>query len=176
MSTLKAVVVLPYEPPEREFSDAILAFRDFELATTWAVRIEPDPLGPVNRIVKLMHGRHRVGLALYPIRAGSEVRLVRDEGGYSIEELFAARDAQWRTEYGKRVATVHVPFRVPGWRVEVDGRTVLTVPDEHTPYVVPRVPLRRRLRSWATKRARSAADGAAGRLGYHREGECGGDW
>lgn len=165
---IKAEVVLPYQPPEREFSDTILAFRDFELASTWAVRIGPDPLGPVNSIVTLMGGRRRVKSVLYPIREGSVVRLVRDEGSPRIR-LWSATWEDLGEPFGAP--------RVPGWRVEVDERTVLTVADAelHTPYVAPRVPLSRRLRSWATKHARSAADGAAGRLGYVREGE-GGEW
>lgn len=169
----------PYEPPERMYADTMLTFRDFELASTWSVRIENDPLGPVNKVVTLMRGGRRVKSVLCPVPKGATVRLVRDEGGYSLQELFALKELVWRTDRtgdGRRVATGHVPYRMPGWRVEIDDRTVLTVADEHTPYVAPPVPLWRRFRSWTTKRARSAADGLARRLGYVRESEAGGDW
>lgn len=50
----------PYEPPERMLSDTLLAFRDFELASTWGVRVENDWLGDVNQIVSLMHVGKRI--------------------------------------------------------------------------------------------------------------------
>jgi hypothetical protein len=61
------VTVIPYEPPDREFTDTMLAFRDFDLASTWSVSIEPDPLGPVNNIVTLMRGRRRIKSALLAV-------------------------------------------------------------------------------------------------------------
>lgn len=169
MSTPKAEVVVAYEPPEREFSDTILAFRDFQLASTWSVRLAPDPLGPVNRIVTLMRGGRHVKSVLYPVNVGTTVRLVRDEGTARIR-LWSATWEDLGEPFG--------PARAPGWRVDVDDRTVLTVTDAelHTPYVAPPVPRWRRFRHWTARTARSAADGLAGRLGYHREGECGGDW
>lgn len=164
------MTVIPYEPPEREFTDTMLAFRDFDLASTWSVGIEPDPLGPVNKIVTLMRGRRRIKSVLAHVPVGATVRLVRDEGGYRIEDLFALHEANWRTG-----ETIEVDFHPPGWRVEVNGRTVLAVTDaEMQPPrpPAPRVPLQRRMRQALCEQVRADADWIAGRLGYHRDEHC----
>lgn len=167
-------VILDYDPPKPARESTFSAFQAIRGGPSVSLGIAPDPLGPVNRILSLVRndrgGSTRLGKSvLYPIRAGQAISLVRDEGGPRIRAWSATWD-----DLGE-------PFglaRVPGWRVEIDERTVLAVTDDEmrTPYVPPRVPLRRRLRSWATRHARTAADRLAGRLGYHREDECGGDW
>lgn len=165
----------PYQPPEREFESVITAYRDFVIAGAWSVRVEPDPLGDVNKIVRLMRGGKQVKSVLARVPAGATVRLVRDEGGYRMEDLFALRDAQWRTEYGRKVATVHVAVRQPGWRVEIDGETVLAVTDAELrpPYVPPPPPpLWRRMRQALREQVRADVDAVAGRRGFHRVDEC----
>jgi hypothetical protein len=159
----------PYQPPEREFADTILAFRDFELASTWSVRVEPDPLGPVNKIVTLMRGGQRVCSVLCPVPVGASVRVIREEG--------TPRVRLWSFDWDELDDVM--PYWPPGWRVEVDGRTVLTVTDAemHTPASPPPpVPLWRRMRQALREQLRTDADWIAKRLGYHRDGECGGDW
>ena len=63
--------------PRASVLDTMLAFRDFELASTWGVRVESDPLGPVNKIVRLMRGQRCLKSVLWPVPAGADVRLVR---------------------------------------------------------------------------------------------------
>ena len=168
------MTTIPYQPPEREFESTFTALRDFNLASAWSVRIDPDPLGPVNQIVRLMRGGKQVRAAAAHIPEGAKVTLIRDEGGYRIEDVVAEM-ARLRDEGG---GTGHVDYRVPGWRVTVDDRTVLTVTDAELapkPPRPPRAPLWTRLRRRASQRARSSADRLAGRLGYHRDDECGWD-
>jgi antitoxin (DNA-binding transcriptional repressor) of toxin-antitoxin stability system len=135
-----------------------------------SLQVAPDPLGPVNKILTLMHndgrgGSTRLATLLHPIHPGQEVQLT--EENTPVMKIFAH---DWS------------PIRRWGghfWVVTVDDKRILEVPYAAAlPDIppAPRVPLKRRLRSWVTKRARSAADGVAGRLGYHRDGECGGDW
>ncbi len=162
----------PYEPPERMFSDTMLAFRDFELASTWGVRVEADPLGPVNKIVRLMHGGKSVRGALWPVPAGAVVRLARDDGAWTLRNLSAFRDVLWDSR-GTDKPEPTIDIRPRGWRIEVDGTTVLTVLDE-TP-----APLRRpipwrtraqwRLRRWFY----AAVDRVVVPLGYHHGDDCG---
>jgi hypothetical protein len=159
---------IAYEPPEREFNDTLLAFRDMQMRDSMSAMIEPDPLGDVNRIVTLVRNtgsrQHRIKSVLCRVPKGAEVELV-----YENTPTTTILDSDWAPIH--RWAGRHV------WAVKVDGKRVIEVPDSEThPPTLPRptVPLSRRLRSWATKLARSAADGLAGRLGYHRAGECGG--
>lgn len=163
---------IAYEPPERMFADTLLAFKDFEMASTWRVRVSADPLGPVNRIVSLMRGGQRIKSVLCPVPAGTSVRLVRDEGAWNIQELFALRDANWRTGEAPTI-----DIRPPGWRIEVDGKTVLTVTDaEMRPPrpLAPTIPLWTRMRRVFREQVRADFDWAAGKLGFHRADECGG--
>lgn len=170
---------LPYEPPAREFADTMLAFKDFQLASTWGVRVESDPLGPVNSIVRLMRGNRPVKSVLTRVQAGATVRLVRDSGQLTIREVFDFQERIWAArEVGGNPIEIE-SIQPPGWRVEVDGKTVLAVTDiEMQPPTppAPRVPLWRRFRYWTATRARSAADGLAGRLGYVGADEAGGGW
>jgi hypothetical protein len=162
------------EMPKREFSDTMLAFRDMQTAGYWCARIESDPLGPVNKIVRLMDGRTPVKAALCRVPAGATVSLVRDEGGYTIDEVFAIRQRGWEFTPGGKLPAWKPG---PGWRIEVDGRTVLSVTDAELrePYVPPPPPpLWRRMRSALREQVRSDVDAIAERLGYHRDDECGG--
>lgn len=171
---------IPYEPPESGFSDTLLAYKVFA-GPRMAALIEPDPLGPVNRIVRLMSGERCIKSALAHIPNGATVRLLRDEVSISIREVFAHRERLWgaREAGGKPIEIVAI--QPPGWRVEVDDRTVLQVLDSELrppPPPPPKIPWRRRTRCKIDRRARAAADAVAKRLGYHRDGECegGDDW
>jgi hypothetical protein len=168
---------IPYEPPRPEFESVLTAFQVIA-GPRMAVRIDVDPLGPVNRIVRLMAGERCIKSALAHIPSGAAVRLLRDEGGYSIREMFGAVEQIWdaRTE-GREPPEIAV-IQPPGWRVEVDDRTVLQVFDSELrppPPPPPKVPWRTRTRREINRRARAAADAVAKRLGYHRDGECEGD-
>ncbi|MCG7596333.1 hypothetical protein [Mycobacterium sp. PSTR-4-N] len=166
-----------YEPPEPMFRDTILAFQALT-APQWVALIEPDPLGPVNRIVSLMRNDERIKSLLCHVPEGADVEVVRDEGGYRIDDLFALKDLQWRPGgYGQNVATAHVPFRSAGWRIEINGRTVLAVADAEmrTPYTPPPPPpLWHRMRTALREQLRADVDAVAKRLGFHRIDECGG--
>lgn len=168
----------PYQPPAREFADTLLAYRDFGIASTWSARVEPDPLGPVNKIVRLMRGSTPVKAALARVPAGASVRLVRDEGAWSINHLTALRNALWDTRGGKESPKVDAPLP-PGWRIEIDGDTVLSVTDTELrpPYTPPPPPpLHRRLWTALREQARTDTDRIAALLGYHRDDKCGSDW
>ena len=71
----------PYEPPSASSATPCWRSGDFELASTWGVRVENDPLGPVNKIVRLMRGQRReIASVLWPVPDDATVRLVRDDG------------------------------------------------------------------------------------------------
>lgn len=162
----------PYEPPERQFADTLLAFRDFELASTWGVRVENDPLGPVNKIVRLMHGGKSVRGALWPVRADAVVRLMRDEGYWSIAHLRALQDALWDSRGTDRPGPI-IEMHPPGWRIEVDGTTVVSVPDEIKPPLRRPIPWRTRAQWRLRKWFYAAVDRVVVPLGYHHGDDCG---
>lgn len=172
----------PYEPPDREYASTITAFRDFNLASTWSVRIDPDPLGPVNRIVRLMRGGQQVRACLDRVPVGAQVRLVRDEGRLTIREVFGDLERIWAArEVGGNPIEIEA-IELPGWRVEVNDQTVLAVTDAELqpPRTVPHIPwlirAYRALKAAAVQQVRADMDAIAGRLGYHRDDECGGEW
>lgn len=168
---------IPYEPPRPEFESALTAFQVIA-GPRMAVRIDADPLGPVNRIVRLMAGERCIKSALAHIPAGATVRLLRDEGSISIREVFAHRERLWDVREVGGTPIEITAIQPPGWRVEVDARTVLQVLDSELrppPPPLPKIPWRRRTRRKIDRRARAAADAVAKRLGYHRDGECEGD-
>ena len=137
------------------------------------LRIGPDPLGPVNKIVTLVAGERRIKSALAHIPEGAAVRLVRDEAYLTIREMFSRMDQVWQAR-GQGTPVEIKAIHPPGWRVEVDGRTVLTVLDADLQPPIPPTPIpwRRRARQVLTRRCWSAADALARRLGYTRTGHC----
>lgn len=168
---------IPYEPPESHYSDTLMAFKVFAGPRMAAV-IDADPLGPVNRIVRLVQGERRIKSALCRVPVGATVRLVRDEGSLSIREVFDSMERIWAARgvggHPIEIEKIHPP----GWRIEVDGRTVLAVTDAELrpPYTPPPPPpLWHRMREALRHQLRADADAIAKRLGYHRDGQCEGD-
>lgn len=137
--------------------DAFAAFRDQRPGV--CATIEADPLGTVNRIVRIcrMDGGRRVGVkaALVPITAGTTVQL------------------SWRIPKDSPELR-ELPTK-PGWRIDVDGQTVLRVPDSDIwpQPPAPRVPMRQRATQAAkracSERLRRLGDAIAGRFGYVRD-------
>lgn len=135
--------------------------------------VENDPLGPVNKIVTLWVGERRIRTVLTPVHTGSTVRLSYDAG----TPLIRYWGPTWE-ELNGIPGIEHEPYRPASWCVEVDGKRVIKVPvAECQPPrpPAPRVPLRTRAGRVIRKRWRATTDAIATRLGYHREGECGGD-
>lgn len=163
---------VPFSPPEPEFDDTILAFRVLG-GPRVAALIEPDPLGPVNKIVTLMVGQRRIKSALCPVQAGARVTVGKDPGSFY----------PWLSGPGWRAACGTPPLedppapKPPSWYIEVNGRRVLDVPEHETwqPITPPKIPWRTRIRDATNRRTRAVADAIAARLGYHRDGECDGD-
>ena len=158
---------IPYEPPRPQFADTMLAYHAIT-RPHFGVLIEPDPLGPVNKIVTLMRDNHRVRSVLRPVPAGADVRVGHD----STPSI-----GFWTSTF-EPIPELSTPGR-DEWFIEVDGRRVLTVPAADTvppPRPVPRVPWRRRLRhaTWGAlaEQLRADSDRVAGWLGYHRDEEC----
>lgn len=167
-------IIGPTRDPDA-FEDTLTAFRQI-VGGHIRLRIDPDPLGPVNKILTLMDGERRIKAGLAHIPVGATVRLLRDEGSWTMRELFSLRDRLWdaRTAGGPPIEITDI--RPPGWRVEVDGRCVLFAPDTRPPLPPPpNIPWRRRARRAMDRRARALADAVATRLGYHRDGQCEGD-
>ncbi len=164
------------------YRDTMLSFIHFQRdarRSSLAVKVEPDPLGDVNRIVRLVRlGSHFtngdvfVKAVVAPVSAGADVQLVRDEGGYRYRSLFGEFDGD----------DAERPAWAPGWHVEVDGRTVLTVSDAEiwpppTPPTIPaRVRITKVVRQAINRRARAIGDAIAHRFGYRHEDEIGDDW
>lgn len=154
----------PYEPPQREFSDTLLAFRDFRDASTMRVRVEPDPLGPVNKIVSLWRGQHRVKAVLTRVPVGATVRCGLDYGSPRVRFFTSAWEQVGRYE-----------GRLASWYVEIGGRRVIDVPEHEL--IPPRLPtptplLREQMRRALREQARAALDAVARRIGYHRDADC----
>lgn len=139
----------PYQPPTREYQDTLLTYRDFTMASTWSARVEPDPLGPVNKIVSLWRGNRRVKAVLTRVPVDADVQVVRDDGGYTIAALFELKGRFWDSRgTNEPPPEIHTP-RPPGWRIEVDGRTVLAVTDAELAPArppTPQAPLWQRMR------------------------------
>ncbi len=166
--------VYPYQPPEREYADTLLTYRDFTMASQWSARVEPDPLGPVNKIVSLWRGERCVAKVLTHVPAGAKVELCRDDGGYTIPALFELKNRYWDARGTNKPPEIHTP-RPPGWRIQIDGRTVLAVTDTQltpTPPPTPKPPLRQRMRHALRQQWRDDCDRIAERLGYHRAENC----
>jgi hypothetical protein len=174
-----AMTFVPYKPPALMFNDTFLAYGAFA-SPHIGVLIEPDPLGPVNKILTLVCGDRRIKSALHPVGVGTVCRVERETGGYSLTEVFALRERRW----GDPESDIGLPpRRAPGWHITIDGRTVLyaTEAEVHPPSPLPRVPWRTRAhkatRTAVRTRVRALGDQVAGSLGYHHEDDCDrGDW
>lgn len=165
---------IPYEPPEPMYQDTMLAFKAFS-APQMAALIEPDPLGPVNKIVSLIAGVRRVKSVLCRVPAEARVEVSYESGGWTIDEVFALRQRIWDSR-GTGEKPELPPSRVPGWYISIDDRVVLhaTEAEVNPPstWTPPRIPLWQRMRRALTEQLRTDADALAKRLGYHREDDC----
>lgn len=175
------VIVLDPTARRMYFDDtfgAFAAFRDQRPGV--CATIEADPLGDVNRIVRICRieggKRTSVKAALVPITAGTTVTLSRDESTWGIAEVFALREGSWRIPPDPEPQLRELP-PTPGWRVDVDGHTVLRAADldiwPQPP--APRVPMRLRAtqaaRRACSERLRRLGDAIADRFGYIRDDE-----
>jgi hypothetical protein len=179
ISGTAAAYEIPYSPPQPMFADTLLAFQAFTRPSV-SVRIAPDPLGPVNKIVSLMVGGRRVKSVLHPVGAGTKMSIEHESGGYGIQDLFALRSRFWDTRGAGEPEPDLPPRRAPGWYITIDDRVVLyaTEAEVNPPstWTPPLVPLRRRMHRVLTEQLRADADAIAKRLGYHRAcAECGWD-
>ncbi|WP_117406446.1 hypothetical protein [Mycobacterium marinum] len=162
-------VIISPTPDGAEYDDTVLTFSHIAGGGITA-RIDPDPLGPVNKIVSIMNGGRRICSVLAHIPTGAKVEL-HHYGSYSIEVF--SPGACWRSlAYGDDDS--QPVLKPPHWCVEVNGRTILEVPDhELWPDIpAPKTPWRRRTWRAINTRIRAVADALAMRLGYHRNGEC----
>lgn len=95
-----------------------------------------------------------------------------ENGGYSIADVFALRDHDWRSGVG-----VELTRPDPGWYIDVAGKNVLYASEHETRWPMPpapKVPLWTRMRRALREQVRANAGWIAGKLGYHRDNECGG--
>lgn len=158
---------IPYAPPRPMLHDTFLAYSTLT-APQIGVTISPDPLGPVNKIVRLVrrHGDrdHTIKAALVHIPQGAHVAVEHTAGRPSL--------TLW-TEGWQEIA--RDPGSPPGWYVTVDDRVVLraTYAECALPLPVPPpLPWRVRVRRTVNRRVRSVADRLADRLGYRRDDEA----
>ncbi|AXN50960.1 hypothetical protein MMRN_38640 [Mycobacterium marinum] len=167
-------MIISPTPAGAEYDDIVLRMTS---AGGVSVAIEPDPLGDINCIIRLLHNGRQVRGVLHPkIKPGTEIRVARDDSTVSIREMFATMDnISVPREVGKAIEITN--FHPPGWRVVVDGKTVLRALDSelYPDSPVPKIPWRRRTCRATNTRIRAVADALAMRLGYHRDGECEGD-
>lgn len=153
--------------PEEMLQDVALSFA--RMSDPWRnpsvhLHVGPDPLGPVNQIIRMMvsdsRGARQIGPArLWPIREGSTVR------------LYPAPSSRVYGLWG------HGP-----WTVTVDDQVVLEVPfHEALPEIIPKLPdpwikaILASTRKTARTRARALANRIAQRLGYVYEADIRGD-
>lgn len=163
----------PYEPPQREFQDTILAFNDFVKAGAWSAHVENDPLGTVNKVVSLVCSGRVIKSVLWPVPAGMAVACGYDSGSPRIRS--------WTSSWEQVAAPWDSEVRPPSWYVTVGGTRVIDVPEHETRLPIqpkPAVPLWKRMRTVLKEQVRADADWIAARLGYHREDHCDnyGDW
>lgn len=164
-------IYIPYAPPPAR--DTLMAFQVIA-GPQIGVQIEPDPMGPVNQIVTLMRGDRRVKSVLYPVpRVDPRMHVEIGRGGSNYHEMFSCPG--WRALMGEPEDR-----RPAYWYIEVDGRRILEVPEHETwPPIPPPppIPLWQRMRRAWTEQWRADVDRVMGRLGWHRDGACGGeDW
>lgn len=172
------VIVLDPTQQRMYFDDtfgAFAAFRDQRPGV--CATIEADPLGTVNRIVRIcrMDGGRRVSIkaALVPITAGTTVQLHRDETTWGIAEVMTLREGSWRIPKDSPELR-ELPTK-PGWRIDVDGHTVLRVADSDiwrqppAPSVLMRQRAAQAAKRACSERLRRLGDAIAGRFGYVRD-------
>lgn len=144
-----------------------------------STRVEPDPLGDINSIVRLMR-RNRDGTqtsikaALYPIHPDDTIKIGHG-GGFNVN---VHAGAPWQIIAGGRPRQTPFPetiWTAPTWYVEVNGKRIIEIP-EHLQYEppppAPRPPWHHRARTAIHTRMRSTADRIAARLGYTPADEC----
>lgn len=139
------------------------------------LRVWNDPLGPVNKIVALVREDGTLVVSkLHPVPVGAEVRLGYEGPQYNLgpgwQAIVGGKLPEWRRHYR--------PYAL--WTVTVDGRRILEVPEHETwppTPPPPPIPLWQRMRRAWTEQWRADVDRVMGRLGWHRDGACGGeDW
>lgn len=129
-----------------------------------SMRVECDPLGPVNKIVRLVRpDGSTIKAALHPVGVGQTVTFGKEPPTYWA-------GPGWRHLAGFEDEPPRDP-RSPFGRyyAEVDGVRVLEVSDKEIyPAVkLSHVPIRLRAKMWLIERA----DRFAEKFGYHRECE-----
>ena len=155
-----------YQPPERKHQHK-------DTLTAWSVQIRNDPHGSVNKIITLARYGKPIKTILCPLQPDDEVNLVRDHNQYSIDEVLTAHNKFWETGEIPQFTQ-----REPGWRIVVDGKTIMSITDTQiaaltpAPKAAPRTPLRTRLRRALTEQTRKDLDAIAKHLGYHRDEHC----
>jgi hypothetical protein len=166
-----------YTPPEPMFQDTLLAFQAFSRPQVSA-RIEPDPLGPVNKIVSLMVGERRIKSVLWHVPVGAAIEVAHEDGMRGYFSAFSGPG--WRALNGLSVEPEVETYCPPGWYIKINNHVALyaTEREVNPPsiYVPPRVLLWRRMRQVLDSQVRADLDAIAKRLGYHREDDCEGDW
>jgi len=128
------------------------------------VRVDPDPLGDVNCIIRVLRR--------------SDDKVIRS----ILHTNTPGLDPQ--VGYGSHeYARIPSPFGGHGWplsypvfTVEVDGKRIAEI-DEYDPDLyerppLPQPPLHQRLQRRIASRGRNTADVVAKKLGYTRTGEC----
>jgi hypothetical protein len=152
---------IAYVPPKPMFESTLSAFQAFT-APHIGVRISTDPLGPVNKSIRLVcNGKPVSRAVLYPVNVGSTVSIER-------RPTVPAGDP---FEWGWISSMDYV--------VKVDGRTVLTVPESDL-WPKPAPPKgpswRSRARTATKRRLRAWMDAGMLRIGYSPSNETGSDY
>ena len=127
--------------------------------------VQPDPLGPVNKILTIWAHGQRAGTVLRPVREDAVCRLGYDSG--------TPRFTVWASDWAKLAET---PYRPPCWYIEVDGRRVLEVAESQIKSLAPLrrpIPWRTRAQWRLRKWFYAAVDRVVVPLGYHHEDDCG---
>lgn len=117
------------------------------------LRVEPDPLGDVNCIIRVLRRSDDE-----PIRSILHTNTPGLEPKIGYGNITDHGDKWWMLSF-------------PVWTVEIDGKRILEIPEHETwgPFPpIPKPPLRRRIQ----QRGRELADAVAKRLGYMRTAEC----
>lgn len=132
------------------------------------VTVEPDPLGPVNKVVTLWNAGVRVRSVLCPVSKDSTVTLGSNPGNW----LSNAMGPSWREMMGEpRVERKFVP---PHYYVDIDEKRIITVDERDTWGTWPKIEksLRRRFDKWR----REIPARIMKRFGYIPDHECENDF